>query len=63
MKKNFLTFIYIFLAITYTLSPISFCDDTGDDEIIDVNAEIFSSSSKESIIKILSDMIIVLNVE
>ena len=52
MKKNFLTFIYIFLAITYTLSPISFCDDTGDDEIIDVNAEIFSSSSKESIIKI-----------
>lgn len=52
MRKNFLIFIYIFLIIICNLTTISFCDDIGDDEIIDVNAEITSSSPKENNIKI-----------
>lgn len=52
MRKNFLIFIYIFLIIICNLTTISFCDDIGDDEIIDVNAEITSSFPKENNIKI-----------
>lgn len=52
MRKNFLIFIYIFLIIICNLTTISFCDDIGDDEIVDVNAQITSSSPKENNIKI-----------
>ncbi len=52
MKKFFLIIFYIFLTLIYVLSPISFCDDIDDNEIIYVDAEITSNSSKENIIKI-----------
>lgn len=51
MKKNFLIFIYIFLIIISNLTTVSFCDDIDDNEIIDVNSEITSRSSKQINIK------------
>ena len=44
MKKTIYQIIILFLILSFGISTISFCDDI-DNEVIDVNAEILSSSS------------------
>lgn len=45
MKRKIFIFIYLFLFIIIQLTPKSVCDDIDNDEIIDVNSEIVSSST------------------
>lgn len=45
MKKIFNKIYILFLVIILSISTISYCDDTDDNEIIDVNAEILSTST------------------
>ncbi|MCI8641769.1 MAG: D-alanyl-D-alanine carboxypeptidase [Clostridia bacterium] len=53
MKKFFYKFFIIFFIIITTFHTFSFCDDIDDEETVNVNAEIISSStSEEKIIKI-----------
>lgn len=52
MKKKLLIILFLFLTITTHLVPISIGDDISDDEIVDVNAEIISSSTSDSKITI-----------
>lgn len=47
MKKIFYKFFIIFFIIITTFSTISFCDDIDDEETINVNAEILSSTMSE----------------
>lgn len=44
MKNKFFIIFYIFLILTIQLTPKSSCDDTDDNEIININAEIVSSN-------------------
>lgn len=44
MRKKIVIIIHLFLIITSNLAPLSLSDDINDDEVIDVNAEIVSSS-------------------
>ena len=52
MKKKFFITIYLFLFIIYELCTFSLCDDTNDEEIIDVNAEITNASNIQNKIEI-----------
>ena len=45
MKKYFYRFFIIFFIILTTFPNFSFCDDIDDEETVNVNAEIISSST------------------
>lgn len=45
MKKFFYKFFIIFFIIITTFPTLSFCDDIDDEETVNVNAEIMSSST------------------
>lgn len=47
MKKIFYKFFIIFFITIISFSTLSFCDDIDDEETVNVNAEIMSSSTAE----------------
>ena len=51
MKKTFYKIFILFSILSFGIFSFSFCDDIGDDEIIDVNSEITSSNLSKKEIK------------
>ena len=45
MRKKFLLILYLFIFIIFQISSFSLCDDINDEAIIDVDADIISSSN------------------
>ena len=48
MRKKFLLILYLFIFIIFQISSFSLCDDINDEAIIDVDADIISSSNIEN---------------
>ena len=51
MKKSFYKIFILFSILSFGISTFSFCDDIDDNEVIDVNAEIISSTASNIQIK------------